>query len=901
MASHLTGGGRREGSPQWDNEPPPGEGGVGGPSIRLLHRVRPGVRAQATMTSSRPAFLPTWRRATAVLAFGFGVAACGSGGESSGLLGASSAQQVGSNGPAGGSPNEQPTGGGNGTEPSSGGGGTSTGGGTSSGGGGEPPSGGGTSTGGGTSSGGGGEPPSGGGTSTGGGTSSGGAGGGTSGGGPAGPGGIGNPLPSTLDFKVTNEASTARTETIRASVPFPKGSYTTAQLANLAISGHQTAWLPLQLWADGTVKVAQAQFTDELQAGQSKTYTVASGVQALAGGFVRNAWVAQAAATLEFGAEVRDTFQVPYRAVASGVGEVLQATPLVQVSRHRTYHQPLAGQTGIGRDYLTSTFYVTEFRDAPYVVVDWVLGNDYLGADNVPTGNTDPNLVALGNADVRGAWFLFRGAAGCLPYRSQTEAISDSEAMAGGFSGHRVMTDTWLGDAQTRRYRFLLRCEDPNAAGAEITKWRTTADAMITKPCFAIASQAAWQATRAAGLVGGPIAGPTDAATRAAAELASWSATSANFGTWGSRGDALVTETTGTPRNHPLSPELAHAIQGNHPQLLLKLEQMAWAQAMRPYHLYGLQVGAEQQIILWDGVPMLIVPGEKLGRLRLRDQDPYPQYRTLSAGQPRAHGWGHFDHEHWSTDLLFDYWTISGDAWAQEELRQLGQSLKGLMRLTYYYTANIQAARAEGWCMQGFAQCYQATRDAALKTYAMRRVNEIVEPQRKKNHASKAMTFQGNYLNTGYPMNHEFFMPWQHGAVLYGYLGAYESFGEPLLRTIATDVVQTVAYSWVTNYQSPQFGFVAEGLRYYTPASHNTVPVAANYWDSLAQGVKFGDSPLGGAHGFLIGGLHLLAEQTPDPAVRTQALHYGGLLRGPVNSLDRWYKWNYCLPQQYAQ
>ena len=273
MASHLTGGGRREGSPQWDNEPPPGEGGVGGPSIRLLHRVRPGVRAQATMTSTRPASLPTWRRATAVLAFGFGVAACGSGGESSGLLGASSAQQVGSNGPAGGSPNEQPTGGGNGTEPSSGGGGTSTGGGTSSGGGSEP--------------------PSGGGTSTGGGTSSGGAGGGTSGGGPAGPGGIGNPLPSTLDFKVTNEASTARTETIRASVPFPKGSYTTAQLANLAISGHQTAWLPLQLWADGTVKVAQAQFTDELQAGQSKTYTVASGVQALAGGFVRNAWVAR--------------------------------------------------------------------------------------------------------------------------------------------------------------------------------------------------------------------------------------------------------------------------------------------------------------------------------------------------------------------------------------------------------------------------------------------------------------------------------------------------------------------------------------------------------------------------------------------------------------------------------
>ncbi|MBI3171191.1 MAG: TonB-dependent receptor, partial [Hydrocarboniphaga effusa] len=49
-------------------------------------------------------------------------------------------------------------------------------------------------------------------------------------------------------------------------------------------------------------------------------------------------------------------------------------------------------------------------------------------------------------------------------------------------------------------------------------------------------------------------------------------------------------------------------------------------------------------------------------------------YRTANAGQTRAHGWQHFDHEHWSCDVLFDYWTISGDAWAKEELRQLGES-----------------------------------------------------------------------------------------------------------------------------------------------------------------------------------------------------------------------------------
>ncbi len=721
-----------------------------------------------------------------------------------------------------------------------------------------------------------------------------------SGGGPGGGGGAGNPLSIVLDFSVKNESTTARTETILASVPFPEGGYPESQLANLVVSGHQTSWLPLQLWADGKVKVAQAQFTDTLAAGQQKDYVIARDEPALSGAFTRNSWVQQLAANIELGAEVRDTFQVSYRGFATGTGTVVQTSPLVQTRRHRAYHTVMAGQTGIGRDYLTSTFYVTEYRDMPFVVVDWVLGNDYLGADIIPPGNSDPNLRALGNADVRSAHFLSKGASAVMPYRAASEGIGTLESMFGGYVGFKVMQDTYLTDAQTRRYRFLLRCEPPGASSTELARWQATASSMLQKPLYALASQSAWAQTKAAGLLGGPIAGPNDAGSRAVGEYGTWSGSNW-FGTWGSRGDAQPTATTGTPRNHPLSPELAHAIQGECHVLVQKLEQMAWAQAMRPYHLWNLQVGANQQIILWDGTPMLLVQGESLGRRAIRDADPWPQYRSLSLGQQRAHGWEHFDHEHWSMDLLFDYWTISGDAWAKEELRQLGESLKGLMRLSYYYTASIQAARAEGWCMQGFAQSYQATRDASLKQFAMRRVNEIIDPQRKKLHASRAMTFQPNYFNTGYPMNHEFFMPWQHGAVLYGFLGAYIAFDEPVLLDIAEDVVETVQYSWVTNVNHVQFGAVAQGLRYYVPASHNGVPVLANHWDGLSGGIKFGDSPLGGAHTFLIGGLHQLAAMTSDAAVRAKALQYGGVLRGSVATLDRWNKWNYCLPTQYAQ
>src|SRR5439155_2786585 len=199
--------------------------------------------------------------------------------------------------------------------------------------------------------------------------------------------------------------------------------------------------------------------------------------------------------------------------------------------------------------------------------------------------------------------------------------------------------------------------------------------------------------------LGGPLAGPGDAAQRAAFDYFEWAGAD-HFGPFGSRGDPLATGQTGTPRNHPLSPELAHAVQSGDVRLLTVLEQKAWIQACRPYHLYGLRVGNDDDLLLWDGVPLY--PGsrdlshESLGRRALRQHDPYPAYRTMVLGGPlHAHGFEPFDVEHWSTDLLFDYWTVSGDAWAREELRQLGESLRGLLRPHGYETSSLQPARAE--------------------------------------------------------------------------------------------------------------------------------------------------------------------------------------------------------------
>lgn len=716
-----------------------------------------------------------------------------------------------------------------------------------------------------------------------------------------GPGAHPNPATVLLDFTVRNESAMARTETMLASIPFPFGGY--SSLNGMAIGSLPTAWNVMQRWPDGTIRLAQAQFTDTVPAVSVNTYVVTSGGTALSGSFARHPWVEQAAPWLEIGAEVRDTFNVPYRAFATGTPETLQETPLVRVQRFHRHHQPVIAQ-GMGRDYLASTFYVTEFHDMPYVVVDWVVGNDYLGADVIPPGNTDPNLRPLGMIDVREARFLANGMSGFWPYGQLQHTISNLQLQSDGYAAFSVLQNSYLEDGQTRRYRFLMYCEDPAAPAVEKDAWRTDAIEWLERPMRPLATQRTWQETGGAGLLGGPIPGPVDAWARAEGEYQAW-LVGGWFGTWGSRGDAKATGTTGTPRNHPLTPEFAHAIQGNHHRLLHKLEQMAWAQAMRPYHLWDLQVGDGDDLLLWDGVP--IYPGsrdlshESLGRRALWAADPYAAYRTnVETGGARAHGWEHFDHEHWTTDLLFDYWTVSGDEWARAELRQLGQSLKALMRLTIYSTAWIQAVRAEGWTMQSFAQIYQATGDANLRNYALRRVHEIIDVQRGKNHPSKALAFQTNYPGTAWPMDHEFYMPWQHGALLYGYLGAYRMFQDPLLLQICEDSVSAVDYAWVCNYQDPRLGLVEDGLRYYVITKYQGQPVPQNYFDRTVP-LRWGDAPLGGAHTFLIGGMFQLADWSANPTVRAHAAYYGQHLQPVLTENLRWNKWNFIAPPRFAQ
>ncbi|MCA8949326.1 MAG: hypothetical protein KDE27_07475, partial [Planctomycetes bacterium] len=317
--------------------------------------------------------------------------------------------------------------------------------------------------------------------------------------GPRGPGTVAIAASRTIEVR---NVGGERTQTLRASVPFSWGETSDPNL--FSIEGRPTAWLVLQRWPDRTVRIAQAQWTETVPAAATLTRAVVAQPTALAGPFVPHAVFA--GGLPELGAEVQDAFGVVYDAAVAGPGDVVQETPLVRVRRWRVYHTAATG--GIGRDFLTSTFYVTELRDQPVAIVDWLPGNDYLGAD--APGSADPNLHALGGVDVDDVSFRCRGVDLTLPYRAGAEGVAAGVNGVDGYTRFSAMQQTWIADGQMRRYRFLLLRDDPAANAGARAAARATATLMAEQPLRPLCDHDSLRVTAALGLLGGPGPAPAD-------------------------------------------------------------------------------------------------------------------------------------------------------------------------------------------------------------------------------------------------------------------------------------------------------------------------------------------------------------------------------------------------------
>jgi len=166
-----------------------------------------------------------------------------------------------------------------------------------------------------------------------------------------------------------------------------------------------------------------------------------------------------------------------------------------------------------------------------------------------------------------------------------------------------------------------------------------------------------------------------------------------------------------------------------------------------------------------------------------------------------------------------------------------------------------------------------------------------------------------------------FVMPWQHATLIYSYVAAYKyTKNYDYIKVLEDTIIPLIEYCWVTNYQSPVFGFVANGLRYYAPwmakllnTNDPFVQVPVNFFDnsdSFNRGIPFGDSPIGGSHTFFAS-LFLLADVTQSAYARSVCLNRGRMIKnggdffgGPTPGTaqeyfaksDRWLIW---IPERY--
>jgi hypothetical protein len=715
-------------------------------------------------------------------------------------------------------------------------------------------------------------------------------------------------VPVEQEVIVNSDSPTgiSRLQAVNVSVPFSRGQSKPKDLEKMGVDGRKTAWRVLQSWGDGSVRVAQAQFVDTFEGGQSRRYKIVKETSAALDPFAPHPWIARQKGKFTVMPEVVDDDGVSYYGLITGEGTLLHSSYFSRTRFWRLYLYNLNPNAGIKRDFLAARVYMTEFADMPFVATDLVVGNDYLGADD-PKGSKDKNLYPLDAVSFKEIKIHVAAPYTEIRMRERHGIQSGVWNASAGSKTFVALQNTHLDDGQTKLWSILSYLEDPAAPKVDRDAWKLTWQEEVDRPLRPMADRKSWQGSEALGINGGPTTGPANAWDLAERDWNSWKGAN-HFGPVADWGDAKATATTGTPRNHPLSPELARCIQGENPHLLEVMEGQATQQALRQYHLWGLRVQATDDIYLWFALWFGITGDKKLseetlGRYAIRRSDyaydPYKPWRRNVPSSP-GHGWNAYDPEHSSVDILFDYYTMTGSFWARDELAILGEWIKGVMRFQKYNSSGVQTARAEGWVMQSWLQCWLATGDDSIKDYALRRITEVVDKGRNKTHPSRCVNWQWNYPGTGYPNDTAFYMPWQHAAVIYGYLAAHRFWDSQVALQIAEDVVRTADYASVVNFTDPVTKkFHAFDMRYYVPAiltgnyqnqQYNNFMTPPNFFDNDPQ---IGPHLGGGTAVFLVSGMYLVADWTKDNALRGRAFFLGDKLLGEVspertNFLNKW-------------
>ncbi len=580
-------------------------------------------------------------------------------------------------------------------------------------------------------------------------------------------------------ISIENPAAMAVEQVVTASLPLPRGAYPKLGVAKL---GDTPAVCDVLLrWPDGSVKVAQIQARLSLPASSRQKLRVRfadPGVQPQVEGGV---WVfadglpLRSIVTDSWGRRFTTKFEPDLRAGPLGY---LRRSPLVRVRRFIGRHVLVAEGQDKGA-FLGLCAYLTTYRDERRAELTVVLDNG-VAAGGAAAGGEDGG-IAFG--PVRFGGHELRTDSSDLKFlpRFRTENLLDPP-VADPDGGYRQrlfgMSDQlYLGDRTAKAFRFDLFLDGPAVDDVEREAVRNT----VANPVRAFAALDWVRWTRAWGVHGGPAPVVGEAAGLLATQMREWRLGN-HFGPFGSYGDPRDAAVQGTPRNGPSC--LHNVIRWQAASLLRAAEGMVLQHVLRPTPGYAPRLEEETAA-----------------------------FRTgMSAWATQApHGFAPLDYEHFSVDLLFDYYWLTGDAFARDELARMGRGLRVLLDQVPFVTG-----RGEGWCMQAAVLIAAATEDYELLDWVEQRFAAKIQ--------ALIGTQAQSFVLRQPPHDHvlgkdePFDMPWQMAAFVHGLTALHAATDDAKYADIAVATALKMAgVGWLKGI-GPKYAISAlDSTRYQMP------------------------------------------------------------------------------------
>ena len=538
-------------------------------------------------------------------------------------------------------------------------------------------------------------------------------------------------------FVVQNPSPVPRHELVRTSLPLPRGRY--PELEWVEVAGDAAPVVPLVRWPDGSLAVVQVQARVRLGAGETKKFTVQPQVGALPrkeGG----SWFWPDDLALH--TELEDPWGKKYLASLSpdptaGANGVIRASPRVRVRRYRGVHR--AGDT----QFFTSIAYLVTFVGERRAELTLVLDNGAHSASQVGPARFREFALVIEDPHLR-----------VLPRFIRENNLRPPSRVEGMWRQQLLgpSDQLYLGDATAKAWRFDLFLDGENVGETE----REAAARIAEEPLRPLPELAWTRSTRAFGAHGGPAPGPGRATLESLEIHRRWR-TEAEFGPFGGFGDPLDAAANGTPRNGPSA--LHNALRFSSPNLVYGAEGMVLQQTLRPT----------------PGQPVRVP--EAAAALR---QGMSP--RTLQL----PHGFTALDYEHFSVDLLYDYYWLTGDPLARDELVRVGRGLLRVLAEVPFLTS-----RGEGWCMQAAVLIARATGDTGLVEAVRGRFRERVEHELGGPDALYVLRQprHSDVLGGDEPFD----APWQMAAFIHGAHAMFQQTGERRFADAAVHAAKVMA------------------------------------------------------------------------------------------------------------